>query len=340
MDDRVYGSRDKRGHWSPNEPVSGVAPIYAFPPKPLGLLKWLPEYILPWNAIIALISVVYWFWLTPPIDTMREFSPGWILWLYAVNSVGTLIFYGAFELRLYVQRAQKDRFKYNPKFPGDMRSDTFWFGSQNVDNVLRTFISGVTIWTLLQAFMLWAYANGYAPWLSWAENPVWLAVLFFLVPVIHEAHFYCIHRLIHIPVLYKYVHAVHHKAVNPSPWSSLSMHPVEHLLYFGVAFWHLILPSHPLIMLFQINRAGYGAIPGHVGFDKIETGDASGIDTHAYAHYLHHKYFEVNYGDGLVPFDALFGTWHDGSEEGDKKMRERRLKRMKHPDSRRSAQKN
>ncbi len=38
-----------------------------------------------------------------------------------------------------------------------------------------------------------------------------------------------------------------------------------------------------------------------------------GQDTHAYIHYLHHKHFEVVYGDGLVHFDKWFGTFHDGS---------------------------
>ncbi len=81
--------------------------------------------------------------------------------------------------------------------------------------------------------MLWAYANGYAPWLDFAENPWTLAFVALVVPIIHEFHFFCIHRLIHTPLLYKWVHSVHHNSVNPSPWSSLSMHPVEHLLYFG-----------------------------------------------------------------------------------------------------------
>jgi sterol desaturase/sphingolipid hydroxylase (fatty acid hydroxylase superfamily) len=39
-----------------------------------------------------------------------------------------------------------------------------------------------------------------------------------------------------------------------------------------------------------------------------------------YTHYLHHKYFEVNYGDGAVPLDKWFGPWHDGTEEGDRLM--------------------
>ena len=95
------------------------------------------------------------------------------------------------------------------------------------------------------------------------------------------------------------------------------MHPVEHLLYFSSSLLHLIVPSHPMLALYQLNFAGLGAIVGHIGFDKILAGDQRGMDTHAYAHYLHHKHFEVNYGDGSVPLDRLFGTWHDGTKDGD-----------------------
>ena len=143
-----------------------------------------------------------------------------------------------------------------------------------------------------------------------------------VVPIIHDFHFYCIHRLIHIPFLYKWVHSVHHKSVNPSPWSSLSMHPIEHFLYFSTVFWHFIIPSNPIIALYQLHFAGFGAVPGHVGFDKVEISENKTFDTHAYMHYLHHKYFNVNYGgDGLVPFDRVFGTYHDGSKDYDSKLK-------------------
>ena len=218
-----------------------------------------------------------------------------------MNAVAVFLFYGAFELHLYVLKRQERRFKYNGKFPSEQKSKAFWFENQNIDNILRTFLSGVTIWTAVEVLVLWAFANGYAPWLSFAEHPFYLAALALVVPIIHEFHFFCIHRLIHTPFLYKWVHSVHHNSVNPSPWSSLSMHPVEHLLYFGTAFYHLIIPSNPVIALYQLHYAAFGAIPGHVGFDKIEVGENGSVDSHAYAHYLHHKYFEVNYGDALIP---------------------------------------
>jgi sterol desaturase/sphingolipid hydroxylase (fatty acid hydroxylase superfamily) len=105
------------------------------------------------------------------------------------------------------------------------------------------------------------------------------------------------------------------------------MHPVEQLLYFSSSLIHVIIPSNPMLALYQLHYAGFGAVVGHIGFDKIETGKESGFDSHAYAHYLHHKHFEVNYGDGLVPLDKLFGTWHDGSAEAEARMNARYEKR-------------
>jgi sterol desaturase/sphingolipid hydroxylase (fatty acid hydroxylase superfamily) len=105
------------------------------------------------------------------------------------------------------------------------------------------------------------------------------------------------------------------------------MHPVEQLCYLGVAFWHLTIPSNPILALYQLHFAGFGAIPGHVGFDKVELTGETAVDCHAYIHSLHHKYFEVNYGDGLIPFDKWIGTWHDGSPESDARMNARYEKR-------------
>src|SRR6476469_2706877 len=105
---------------------------------------------------------------------MQTLSWSWPLRLYAVNAVATLLFYGAFELHLYVLKRQERRFKYNGKFPSEQQSKAFWFESQNVDNLLRTFLSGVAIWTVIEVLVLWAFANGYAPWLSIAQNPYYL----------------------------------------------------------------------------------------------------------------------------------------------------------------------
>ncbi|MDP9136743.1 MAG: sterol desaturase family protein, partial [Pseudomonadota bacterium] len=179
------------------------------------------------------------------------------------------------------------------------------------------------IWTAYEVGILWAYANGLAPWVTFAENPWYLFAIMLVMPIFHEAHFFAIHRLIHLAPLYKWIHSVHHNSVNPSPWSSLSMHPVEQLLYFSSALLHVVIPSNPILVIYQLHYSGFGSVVGHIGFDKIEMGQGAAFDSHAYTHYLHHKYFEVNYGDGLVPLDKWFGTWHDGTPEGEALMQAR-----------------
>ena len=327
MDDLQYGTRNKRGDFAPREPL-GLAPYVVWPQKLDAYLKWLPGYFFPWNLLFMLLAVVFWFYLTPPVDSMKALSAGWIAYLLARNALLALLVYGALELRLYVKRGQADRFKFNGKWPAEQPSNVFMFRSQNIDNVIRTFVSGVPIWTAYEVFGLWSYANGWGPWTTFAAHPLWLALFALVLPIWHEFHFYCIHRLIHVPVLYKYIHSVHHNSVNPSPWSSLSMHPVEHLLYWSDSLIHLILPSHPLLFLYNLHITGTGAVVGHIGFDKIEVGANSGVDTHAYAHYLHHKYFEVNYADGTTALDKLFGTWHDGSKEAQALMEARYEKKV------------
>jgi len=322
MNDLQSGTRDKRGNWRPNAAI-GPAPVFVWPWHLTTFIRWLPHYFLPWNALFFAVAAVIWFFLTPSRGTLQTLGWGWPLFLLARNSVIILMFYGALELRLYVKRRQGNHFKYNGKFPSEQPSDVFMFKSQNIDNIIRTFATGIPIWTAYEVLLLWAWANGWGPWAVFGDHPVWLIGFGLILPILHEFHFYCIHRLIHIPVLYKWIHSVHHNSVNPSPWSSLSMHPVEHLLYFSGSLIHLIVPSHPLLAIYHLNIAGTGAVVGHIGFDKIETSRDTGFDTHAYAHYLHHKYFEVNYADGMMPLDRLMGTWHDGSPEGDEIMKAR-----------------
>ena len=323
MDDLKFGTRDKRGDWTPSAKAE-VAPIWDWPPKIGKILGWLVDYVWPWNAFHTATALAYWAFVIPPVETMKTLSWGWALWLYSVNAAAIFAMYGSIELFYYVKRKQGTRFKYNARFPADHPSDVFWFKSQNIDNFLRTLIFGVTTWTAVEVVMLWCFANGYVPWLAWSDHPVYLAALVFIAPAIHEAHFFAIHRLIHTPLLYKWIHSIHHNSINPSPWSSLSMHPVEAFAYHAVALWHLVIPSNPVIGLFQLHIAGFGAVNGHIGFDRLELTDETVLTSHAFIHYLHHKYFEVNYGgDGLIPLDKWFGTWHDGSKEGEARMQGR-----------------
>src|SRR4051812_3783302 len=65
MNDLKFGMRNKRGDWVPNKPVE-TAPLFDFPPRLMAVLKWLPHYFFPWNAIFAASAVAYWAMVIPP----------------------------------------------------------------------------------------------------------------------------------------------------------------------------------------------------------------------------------------------------------------------------------
>ena len=69
----------------------------------------------------------------------------------------------------------------------------------------------------------------------------------------------------------------------------------------------------------------------------MEVTEDKAVDSHAFIHYLHHKYFEVNYGDGLIPLDKWFGTFHDGTKAGDAQMNARYQRRKAKANAKASA---
>ena len=321
MDDLQFGTRNKRGDFTPSKLLE-IAPFWTGQWAKLG--AWLWGYVWPYNTIFMGVTLAYWYFVLPDLATMQTFGWAWMLQIHLANSLGIFLLYGGVELFYYVKRKQGTRFKYNARFPAANPSDVFWFKSQNIDNFLRTFFISIPLWTAVECFTLWCYANGIGNWVDPSQHWVWLTVLLFLAPAIHEVHFFLIHRLIHTPILYKWIHSIHHNSINPSPWSSMSMHPVEAAFFFAEMMWHILLPSAPFVALFQLTSTAYGAIVGHIGFDKLEVTEGQAMDSHAYTHYLHHKYFEVNYGgDGVIPLDKWFGTWHDGSKEADTQMNAR-----------------
>ena len=128
--------------------------------------------------------------------------------------------YGVFHLRLYMQRAQGNRFKYNGKWP-DPESQYFTFKNQTKDNMFWTLASGLPIWTAYGVVALWMFANGHLSVLKFSRNPVWFVALMLLIPLIREFHFHWVHRMIHWPPLYKWVHSLNHRNTNLGPWSGL-----------------------------------------------------------------------------------------------------------------------
>ena len=328
MDDSKFGTEDNRGAWAPKRPIS-YGPAFAFPPDPKALVKWLfgfPGYFLPWNVFYAVLALLIWQFMTPPLTAMQNFGAGWMALILLRNIFLAVVVYGSWHLWLYVWRKQGTAFKYNRQWPKETASG-FAFNNQTYDNMFHTLVSGVPIWTAYECLLLWAYANDYAPMIHFADHPVGFIAVFFLVPFIHEVGFYFCHRFLHTGFMYDAAHKLHHRNINPGPWSGLSMHPIEHLIYFSTVLLFFVIPAHPVHMINLASRLGVAPAQGHTGFDRVVLGDETSFEASYYAHYLHHKYFEVNYADGMVPMDKWFGSFHDGTPEAHEAMKARRLRR-------------
>jgi len=336
MPEQSPKARSESGDWRPSDRVA-LPPIYAWPPTPGAVAKWffgVPGYLWPLNALTFATALVTWYALTPDLHAMKSFEIWWIAWLLARNLALVLAVYGGLHVYLYVLKGQGNELKFSTK-PLATNNKRFLFSDQVRDNMFRSIGAGVPIITAYEALTYWLFANGFIGWGAWAPGSVvfWSSFigLLLLAPAIHAMHFYLIHRMLHSRALYKTVHRIHHLNVEVGPWSGLSMHPVETALYFSTICVQWFLALHPVNALFQLHIALINAAVSHTGFDKLIVAGKPIIDSNNYFHYLHHKYFECNYGSTLAPMDQLFGTFHDGSDEAQQAMRTRMQERRHGP---------
>ena len=192
-------------------------------------------------------------------------------------------------------------------------------GDQLKDNVFYTLVSGVTVWTIYESIMWLAYANSAVSAITFAEIPVWFVLLFPLIAVWQEFHFYWVNRLLHWKPLYDRYHSVHHRNVTIGPWSGFSMHPVEHLMYLTSLFVVLIVPSHPLHMLFLAYWLTIATATSHSGYRELVVGNYRATIA-TFFHQLHHRYFRCNYGNIDMPLDRWFGSFNDGTSVETKRL--------------------
>ena len=312
----------------PDRPLS-VSPLFQWPLRPLAILRWF------WNAWfliserlllvgIAFASVI---WFQPPLEETRTLAIGWIAELYIRNLVLMSAVAGGLHLYFYAFTRQGQRLRYDAR-PLMKNGKQFTLGGQIRDNMFWTLGSGVLVWTAYEVLLFWAMGNGWAPVLTWEENPVWFVALFFLIPMWESFYFYWIHRLLHVPFLYRHVHALHHRNINVGPWSGLSMHPVEHVIFLGSGLIHFIVPAGPVHILYHMQYLTLTAATTHCGFEGLVVKDQNRLKLGTFHHQMHHRYFECNYGSLEIPWDKLFGSFHDGTVEADERMKERRKRIM------------
>ncbi len=325
-DQAVAAGDAKEWNWNPDLPIP-VSPVFSWPPRPVAAARWLAGYWLAISSVVLelALAVCVW-WLTQPSwEVMQNFAPGWVLTIWLRNVALLTLVAGSLHIWLWHVRGQGRSNKFDPR---DMAHDSgrFTFRNQVQDNIFWSLASGVTIWTVYEVGYFWLAANNFAPVLRLAEVPFWSVLWFMLIPLWASFHFYWVHRLLHWPPMYRWVHSLHHRNINIGPWSGLSMHPVEHAIYLSSILIHVIVPSDPIHVLFHLYNLALNPAVSHSGFEALLVKGRDRMALGDFFHQLHHRYFECNYGTAEVPWDVVFGSFHNGTPEADRRIRDRKRK--------------
>jgi sterol desaturase/sphingolipid hydroxylase (fatty acid hydroxylase superfamily) len=319
----MTGTPVSRIGYQPPDPI-GHPPLYDWPPRPLATLKWIVTGLMfPWGFFFTALAVATWRWLTPAASTMQSLSPAWMGLIWLRNAALLAIVAGGLHWWLYIRRSQDLDFKFNVRWPAT-DSRKFLWRHQVKDNIFWSVVSGVTVWSIYESLTMWMWADGRIPRAEWGSAPVYLGLLVLGVFFWGTTHFYLNHRLLHWEPLYRTAHELHHRNTNSGPWTGISMHPVEHLVYFTVFLLWWVVPAHPVIFIMTGFFNGISPSISHSGFDEVVLGGRFRVSAGDQFHHLHHRYFEVNYGNTPSPIDKLFGTWHDGTPEAHEAFKDRR----------------
>ncbi|MEQ8666993.1 MAG: sterol desaturase family protein [Rhodospirillales bacterium] len=324
MTDAVPNTPRSRWNFVPRDVPLRHAPYAEWPLRPMAglayyLRTWLPDAPRFWFLVAA---IVIWTWFTPDLERAVTFQFDWMFEIWLRDFILVLVVAGGLHLWLHGFRGQGDDGRYDGR-PLARKSRVFHFNDQVLDNMFWTLASSVPIGALTECLMWWAYANGYATMITLTENPVWFIALMILVPLWGGFHFYWYHRLFHVEPLYRWWHSWHHKNINVGPWSGHAMHPVEHVGLYSDSLIYLLIPAHPVHVLMQIMLHTLGGPVSHTGYDEVRVGGAR-LRVGDFFHQLHHRYFDCNYGVLEMPWDRMFGSFHDGTPEGDALIAERR----------------
>lgn len=221
-----------------------------------------------------------------------------LLRYFLIAGIPFILFYYLFKNKMEIYKIQKRILKKS-----DFKREIF-YSSQTT--LVFTLIAFIILFTPLRQYTL--VYNNLDDFPYW-----WIAVSLILSLIIHDTYFYWMHRLLHHKTIYRYAHAVHHKSINPSPWTSYSFHILEAMAEGFILFLLVfILPLHQItIALFTISGFIIN-VYGHLGYEiaprALRNSFIFKIINTSVHHNLHHSQFNGNYGLYFRFWDRIMKT--------------------------------
>jgi len=229
-------------------------------------------------------------WQQAPLPTAWLIAVGFHLFIYIFWACGIGAFYGLLRRGLGAGAVLDQR----PLFRAQLRREILL----GLGNCLV--VSVVTLACVRHAAAIWPST----PWLV----PLQLLGLI----LFYDLAWYFIHRLLHTRPLLR-LHGVHHRSVRTTPWSGLSVHPLEALLIeIPVLVFMLATPFGigPMV-IFQFTLH-FGSSVGHGNFDPFAGLEGGGwLKRFMRIHQQHHARGNANFAAFFAHWDRLFGTYYN-----------------------------
>lgn len=323
----LSASGNGQWNWVPDG-FASFSQVFVWPPKPQEFAKWVyRNYLRPSDRTVYIAyAFLVAFWIQPVAPDQAVLSSGWIAELLLRNAVALITVAGGLHLWFYVFNGQGMEQKYDRRPMEKKKMAMFAFNYQTWDNVFYTLVWALPIASAYEVLIRYSFANGMISTLEFSGNEILFVALFPLLVFWQSTHFYFIHRAMHWDPVYKHIHSVHHRNINPGPWSGLSMHPVEVMMYFSTTLIFFVIPAHPVHLIWLMSWQLLGAPSSHAGYNAICTKGRERLVVGDFFHQLHHKYFKCNYGGAEVPWDKWLGTYLDGTPDEIRNLRKRAKK--------------
>ena len=183
----------------------------------------------------------------------------------------------------------------------------------------------VVLNTLVTLVGLFLWRRGIIRFRSDCGLLAWLDVVVLLV--VMDGAMYVLHRVAHLPLLFRILHAEHHVHRHPRPLTLFVLHPLETLGFGGL--WLVVVSVYPASWLGMSVYLGlnvaFGVI-GHLGTEPVPASFLRipilrQISTSTF-HAQHHLDPHHNYGFYLLVWDRLLGTLAPRYEQDFGRLRE------------------
>jgi len=199
--------------------------------------------------------------------------------------------------------------------PGQSRSEIKW-------SAITSFI-----FALSGVGMVWLWQEGYtAVYTDFRKyGLLYLPISLGIGMFIHETYYYWLHRWMHRPKIYRWIHKTHHDSIITSPWTSFSFHPMESILQaIVIPFIVIFLPMHNVVIMTMLILMTVSATINHLDIEIYP----KNAERHWFGkwiigathHSMHHAKFIKNFGLYFTFWDKWMGT---ESEEFEALFREK-----------------